>query len=200
MLGKTHLAVGMGAALAMTQPTTLGGCFAALIGGTVGGILPDVDAIRTDRKKGATESQGAACMLTMVLLVLDSVLSTGLWAGIAARDRDTLTAGGVLFIALWFFSFWSAHRSFTHSLAGVCLFTVAVQLLCPDIAGAFLVGYVSHLVLDLLNKRPLKLFYPLDDGVCLGLFYANRTANSLCLYAGCALTVFFLVRLGLQNL
>ena len=35
MLGKTHLAVGVGAALTLAQPTTLAGCFTALIGGGV---------------------------------------------------------------------------------------------------------------------------------------------------------------------
>ena len=39
MLGKTHLAVGVGAALTIAQPTTLAGCFTAIIGGAVGGVL-----------------------------------------------------------------------------------------------------------------------------------------------------------------
>ena len=195
MLGKTHLAVGVGAALTIAQPTTLAGCFTAIIGGAVGGVLPDVDTVRTDGKKGAPQVQAFAAMLTAALLTLDSVLETGICAGIARRDPDTLAMGAMMFVALWLVGFWSDHRSFTHSLGAVCLFTWAVNLICPPLSMSFLVGYGSHLVLDLLNKRPLKLFYPLDTGVCFGVFYSNREANSLCLYAGCLLTAYFIARL-----
>ena len=39
MLGKTHLAVGVGAALTLAQPTTLAGCFTAIIGGAVAVVV-----------------------------------------------------------------------------------------------------------------------------------------------------------------
>ena len=78
---------------------------------------------------------------------------------------------------------------------GLCLFTWAVNLIYPPMSMSFLAGYGSHLVLDLLNKRPLKLLYPLDDGICFGVFYSNREANTLCFYAGCLLSAYFILRL-----
>ena len=197
MLGKTHLAVGVGAALALAQPTTLAQCFTAIIGGAVGGVLADVDTIRTDGKKGAPQVQSFAAMLTAGILALDAVLDTGVYAGIAARSEDALSLGVMMFAALWIIGFWSDHRAFTHSLVAGCLFTCAVNLICPPVSISFLVGYASHLVLDLLNKRPLKLLYPLDNGICFGVFYSNREANSLCLYAGCLAAIYFIVRIWL---
>ena len=195
MLGKTHLAVGMGAALTLAQPTTLGACITAVIGGAVGGVLADADTMRTDGKLGATQVHAFAAVLTVSLLMLDSVLKTGMCAAIARRNDETLAMGGILFAALWIWGYFSDHRSFTHSLGAVCLFTWAVNMIYPPLSMSFLVGYGSHLVLDLLNKRPLKLFYPLDDGVCFGVFYSNREANTLCFYAGCLVSAYFIIRL-----
>ena len=197
MLGATHLAVGVGAALALTQPTTLESCFTATIGGAVGGVLADVDAMKNDGKFGSTQVQGFAVLLTISILILDSILKTGVCAGIAKRSDEALAAGGILFGVLWIVGYFSNHRSFTHSLGGMCLFTCAVSLICPSMSMCFLAGYGSHIVLDLLNKRPLKLFYPLDRGICFRVFYSNREANTLCFYAGCLLSAYYIVRLWL---
>ena len=197
MLGATHLAVGVGAALALIQPTTLGACFTATIGGAVGGVLADVDAMKNDGKLGSTQVQGFATILTVSILILDSVLKTGVWAEIAKRSQEVLTAGCILFGVLWIVGYFSNHRSFTHSLGGMCLFTWAVSLFCPSMSMSFLAGYGSHLVLDLLNRRPLKLFYPLERGFCFHVFYSNREANTLCFYAGCLLSAYYIIRLWL---
>lgn len=43
----------------------------------------------------------------------------------------------------------------------------------------FFIGMVSHLVLDLLNRRPLRLLYPLRGGWCLGLCWADGRVDRL---------------------
>ena len=194
MLGKTHLAIGMAAALALIRPDTPAECFTALISGAVGGVLADMDTIRTDRRKGATQVHTFAAVMTAALLMLDSVLDTGLCAEIAQQNFNTIVAGTILFALLWVFGLCSDHRSFSHSLCAVCLFTWAVNMICPQMSRAFLTAYASHLVLDLLNKRSLKLFYPLDNGICFGVFYSNRKANKIFLYAGCLISAFFIIR------
>lgn len=199
MLGVTHLAVGMGAALTLAQPTTLGECFTAAIGGAVGGVLADVDTMKNDTKFGATQVQAFAAVLTASLLILDSLLKSGVWAEIRQQSDEELAMGGILFGILWLMGYFSNHRSFTHSLGAMLLFTWTVSLVCPSMSMSFLIGYASHLVLDLLNKRPLKLFYPLDRGVCFGVFYSNREADKLCMYAGWLLTAWFAARLWIPR-
>ena len=198
MLGVTHLAVGMGAALTLAQPTTLGECFTAAIGGAVGGVLADVDTMKNDTKLGATQAQAFAAMLTAFLLILDSLMKTGVWAEVRKQSDEVLAMGGIFFGILWVIGYVSNHRSFTHSLGAMLLFTWAVRQICPSMTMSFLIGYASHLVLGLLNKRPLKLFYPLDRGICFGVFYSNRTADQLCRYAGWLLTAWFVIRLWIS--
>ena len=194
MLGKTHLAMGAAAALAVAQPDTTASCFAAIIGGVVGGVLPDVDTMRTDGKLGAPQTQAFAATVTAALLLLDSILKTGLWRGLMARDEKTIMIGGCCFAALWVWGYFSDHRTFTHSLLSMCLFAGAVNLIYPPFSISLLVGYASHLLLDLLNRRPLKLMYPLDSGFCFGLCYSNKTANNIFLYVGSLATLYFIIR------
>ena len=79
----------------------------------------------------------------------------------------------------------SSHRGFSHSLMALALETLCVWLVFPAAAMPFAIAFASHLLLDLMNKRPLRLLYPAKKGFCLGWFYADRLANKLCASAGC---------------
>ena len=48
----------------------------------------------------------------------------------------------------------------------------------------FAAAFASHQILDLMNKRPVRLLYPLKKGFSLGLFYADRLANRVFALAG----------------
>ena len=50
-------------------------------------------------------------------------------------------------------------------------------------------GFLSHMVLDLLNKKPVEIFYPYKKGVCLRLFSADGLANRLI----CTVSLVFVV-------
>ena len=55
------------------------------------------------------------------------------------------------------------HRTLTHSLLGVALFTTLVSpaaALSPDLFAALVTGYVSHLAADALNKKGVRLLWP----------------------------------------
>lgn len=194
MLGKTHLAVGIAAALAVTQPTAAAGCFLAAIGGAVGGTVCDVDTVRGSRGSGAMQCQIFAAALTAGSLILDRILGLGLRSSLSGADHAAVLFGTVLFAALWIFGFWSGHRSFTHSLLAMVLFGWAMHLISPAVSLPFLAGYGSHLALDLLNKRPLRLLYPLDFGVCLGIFYAGKGANRAFIWGGCLVSAVLILR------
>jgi inner membrane protein len=55
------------------------------------------------------------------------------------------------------------HRTMTHSLVGVLLFSLPVWLFLahfPDLALALVAGYASHVFADALNTRGVPLFWP----------------------------------------
>ena len=62
------------------------------------------------------------------------------------------------------------HRTLTHSLLGVALFVVLVSpaaTLSPSLFAALVIGYVSHLVADALNKRGVPILWPAGRSVRL---------------------------------
>ena len=61
------------------------------------------------------------------------------------------------------------HRGFTHSLLfisilglilGFIIFITDYNIIAISIAFGFLIGYISHLVLDLLTENGIEIFYP----------------------------------------
>lgn len=65
------------------------------------------------------------------------------------------------------------HRTFTHSLFGSIMYIVSWLFVFPSPALSFLlfvgatVGYLSHILLDLLTVSGINFFYPLDLNVGL---------------------------------
>jgi len=54
----------------------------------------------------------------------------------------------------------SSHRGSFHSLFFILVFYLVFRRFIPVMALPFLIGYLTHLVLDVITVRGLRLFYP----------------------------------------
>ena len=61
--------------------------------------------------------------------------------------------------------------------------TACLWLIFPDTALPFAAAFASHVLLDMMNKRSVRLFYPAKKGLCLGWCYSDRMANKM--FAAC---------------
>ncbi|MCD8129231.1 MAG: hypothetical protein LUD54_06600 [Oscillospiraceae bacterium] len=52
--------MGIATSLFLTHPTTLQGCFVGIIGGAIGGVVCDIDAVKKDYQNDALAGQGLA--------------------------------------------------------------------------------------------------------------------------------------------
>jgi inner membrane protein len=68
----------------------------------------------------------------------------------------------------------------------MALFFGGAYLAAPELALAMAVGYFSHLVVDLLNKKPERLFWPVSRGQALGLCKAGGIVDGVLLVLGVA--------------
>ncbi len=180
MMCRTHFVVGTAAAICLTGPQDLRGYLTAVLGGTVGSLISDLDQPSTRvARDTAWNRKLLLCMLGGVL-VADQIFGTGLWAQIQELSRTPRFLGAVVFLALCFGMPFSAHRGFSHSILALLLMTGAARQVSVPLSDAFFWGFVSHLALDLLNKRGMKLLFPWKKGFCLGWCYANgKTAKVL---------------------
>lgn len=196
MLGKTHMAAGAATALAVLQPTTVSGCICALAGGIVGGWIPDIDMRGRSSSGGAgkdgEDGEELAAhagerwqILVFVLVAVAICLAVDYFAGdgmceyVANHLGIPMAVAGAVFAATCAYGIASAHRTVTHSILGGVALTGSMHFICAPLAPAFALGYASHVVLDLFNKRRIQLFWPLRFGVKLGVCGSNGAANKV---------------------
>ena len=197
MLGKTHIAVGISATYLIMQPKTLTEFAVTTIGGSIGGVMADIDVhINTENRFAAKASSDAvygeilAAVISLSLLFADYYNGGELWNNII-KNALLSVSGAIIFIILAVIGKMSEHRDKTHSLLAWVLFTVSVVLIEPHLGLAFAIGYGSHLFVDLFNKTPIRLLYPLKKGICFKLCYADRLGNELLLVVGVAIIILY---------
>lgn len=193
MMSKTHLTVGVGSALATTLPFGPKSCLIAILGGVIGGILPDNDILDNDYTGDAVLGQVLAAFITGSILFIDKILKIGICNELFSRSLINLIFGITLFIALYIYGIFQEHRKFTHSFLALILYSFSIVCIYPPLVIPFMVGYLSHIIIDLFNKRKVLIFYPFKFGICFKLCYANKIGNKVLMYCGLILSCILLV-------
>ena len=184
MMSKTHIAVGVASALAIAQTGVPESCVAAVVGGSIGGIIADCDITPSRAHKDALVGRLIVVGVAAVALLADRYAEAGLCDYLVEHLGIALVTGVVLFAALTFVGGRTEHRTFTHSLLAMAWFSAAVYLVCEPLVPYFAVGYASHLVLDVTNKQGIPLLWPLGAKASLGLCTARGLANTVVMVLG----------------
>ncbi|MCD7815105.1 MAG: metal-dependent hydrolase [Lachnospiraceae bacterium] len=191
MMSKTHITTGIAASLLFLHPDTAASISAAVIGGTFGAVIPDVDSRSTRISRdplygrilsGAIIAASIYWGQSQQVNLLKNMLRTHI--------RPAILTGFLLMALLCVSGRISGHRSFSHSFLFFVLMGGAVYLICPAFLPGYGIGFLSHLLLDCLNKKPVRLLYPVKSGFCLRLCYADGVANTVLFLIGIALSVY----------
>ncbi len=185
MQGKTHLTVGCAAALLILRPDSwrelVWGAGAAMIGS----VISDIDAGSSSAHRDADKVTAFIVCLTAGIFIADVNLHLGIYSELMTRISQprliTLTG---LFVMICALGKAGRHRTFMHSLCALVLLSTCLYLLSSSLALYFAIGFISHLLLDLLNRRKISLFWPSKRGVCLGLCRSSGWVNTVCFCFG----------------
>lgn len=201
MTGKTHIAIGAAAALAVTKyaPTSLIGGMPALVGdasllaclaaGAAGGLLPDTDISTSEASRQLKRAWWLLVAVVASTFAADALLGAGLverTVAFAHAAGANQVAGIAVIVAVLACGRASGHRGFSHSLVAAVLFFDGAYLAVPELSLALTVGYFSHLVADLLNKMPERIFWPVSRGQSLGLCKVGGVVDGVLLVLGVA--------------
>ena len=186
MMSKTHIAVGVASALVIAHTGSVESCVAAMIGGSVGGIIADCDITPSRAHKDALIGRIIVIAVSVVSLAIDYWYGAGVCDYLVGSLGVWLIVGIVLFAALTFVGGHTDHRSFTHSLVGMAAFCGSFYSICEPLLPYFVIGYASHLVLDITNKQGIQLFWPFNTNVSIGLCTAKGAANTVVMVLGIA--------------
>lgn len=186
MLGKAHLTIGMAAAWTLAMPETVPAALPVIAGAAAGSLICDIDCDSPAERRDASKQRVLAAVITAAALITDNLTDAGMWRNIAESGSYLWCAGVAGLVITVAFANVAAHRGFSHSLIALLLETGFLYLIFPQCAKPFAIAFITHILLDMTNKKRVRLFYPAKKGVSLGLFYADRMANRVCEIAGAA--------------
>lgn len=180
MTGKTHTAVGIAVTLAAVPPKNLKECVVTMAVAAVGSVICDIDASKSKARRNVDFILTVAVMGVIALALLENVWNVGLIDKIQT-NRNVFVAfvSMAAFLLICFIGRTMPHRSFMHSFLAVVLLGACLTGVYSPIVPAFVVSMLSHLLLDCLNYKKVRLLYPAKGGISLNLCYANGNVNSM---------------------
>lgn len=190
MLGKTHFVVGIAAVMAVTQPSDITDLVMAVGVGGMGALICDIDVKTSGSRRDADKLAVISAVIVIGIFIMDYFLHTNIIAYLV-RDSgyERMISGVLLFAGICAFGKEQPHRSFMHSFLALGLLSLVLRLVWQEAVIYFAVGFLSHLAIDILNKKKVRVLYPLKKGVALRLCRARGTANSIFFWAGSAVAV-----------
>ena len=194
MLGRTHFFIGISAALAVMQPSSMSTLVAGAGAAAIGGMISDIDSGTSQAHKEADKIMTAAIAITAVVIFADCKFHVGIYERLMRNSSIArLLTGAMAFIIICTYGSGQPHRSFMHSFLSMFMLTACMDVIYPDAAPYFAIAYASHLALDMLNYRRLQLIWPMKRGFSLRLCSSQGLVNRLLLSAGMACVVLELI-------
>lgn len=197
MTGKTHFIVGTTAALLITQPQDAKSIALTIGFAGIAAMYPDIDSPTSIIHKKTKEV--VSFFGTLIAILIAACMYSAYT--IAPITQDPALFRLILgFGAGFVFTLIGSHCSyqgFTHSI-----FALIWVLLCVFIAGTpkdyllcVLIGYTSHLILDLLNEMGEQLLFPLPFRFCLHLCKSDGFIDTMTQLSGYVIVSIYIVRL-----
>ena len=179
MMAKAHITVGMAAAASIMMPRDIAGALPVIAGASLGCLICDIDCDNKSEKADSARWRKVMAAVALAALIEDHLLDAGIWRSIGQNGSYLWFAGLAGFILTCTFAGLSNHRGFSHSLLALALESLSLWLIFPVLMKPFAIAFISHQILDIMNKKPVRLLYPVRRGSCLDWFYADRLADKL---------------------
>ena len=152
MLGRTHFFIGISAALAVMQPSSMSTLVAGAGAAAIGGMISDIDSGTSQAHKEADKIMTAAIAITAVVIFADCKFHVGIYERLMRNSSIArLLTGAMAFIIICTYGSGQPHRSFMHSFLSMFMLTACMDVIYPDAAPYFANSYDNHLSLDMLN-------------------------------------------------
>jgi uncharacterized membrane-anchored protein YitT (DUF2179 family)/membrane-bound metal-dependent hydrolase YbcI (DUF457 family) len=154
MSGKTHLAMGVASALVIIRPMTLSDLIVCTGAAIIGSLICDIDIKTSNSRSAFNTILGIIVILSIIEGYINYRFNFSIMTMILEESNMyRLLSGIAVFIVTCIVCKEFPHRTFTHSALGVLLFSLIVFYIFPDMMMPFAVAMVSHIVLDMMNKK-----------------------------------------------
>lgn len=195
MTGKTHMAIGIAAALTISSKQPVENQLILVLSSAIGSLIPDLDHPRSKLNQKLLFINNNFYRTLFYIAI--SGIFTGLYFVIKNKIFMLLALCSCL-IGI------SRHRSFTHSIVGFLLASSIVRMVSLKygltlIYSGFVIGYGFHLIADLFTPKGIQLLYPLKTHTSFPITIRTNGKSEKIIFAllniYCIYMVLFRIRL-----
>ncbi len=179
------MAVGIATGLLLVPPKSLPELLVGVGAGALGGLICDIDVGTSKSHKQADIITMGAALIVAVVLVADWLFKVGIQDKLMQNENFVqVFIPAMIFIGICAYGKGTHHRTFMHSFVAFILLTACVGVAVPTAAPYFGIGFLSHIFIDMFNKRKELVFWPSKKGVCFKLCSSHGKVNKILFYAG----------------
>lgn len=181
MLQSTHVAVGVATALAVLQPANFPECLVVTGIAACGSVISDIDSENSKIRKRVDWMLGCCAAVLIIVFLVQMRLGFDLTKYLNGSQSFQVhaVATGILLI-LCVIGKNTAHHSMMHSIPAGALFAAPLVVIFPlKMTLAFAIAFATHLMLDLLNNKGLRLFWPGKKRFCLHICASDGWVNRM---------------------
>lgn len=197
MTGKTHMTIGVAASaafLSISHPTPQKFIIGLSLG-MIGALMPDID-IKTS--KISSFGRTVFAYIFVILAIAGFVVYKGNihFSQIKFNHKpNSMIEYGIIVVASCVaFSKLTKHRSFSHSILGLILFYIGFRMLIGEMSSYFAIGFISHILADLITNNGVELMYPMKSKVTLKLVKSGSKLDHIIGIASFVLFVYITIK------
>ena len=198
---KTHIACANLISLTLFRPTSIADLLITIGTSSLGGVLPDVDLKDSTSDKLFDRLMTSLITIIIMGIIINYYFNINLYNVIKGYNNIYNYILCIsIFITMSYLGSKTSHRSFTHSLLGAFIYSSIISYSFNDqIVLIFFISYLSHIILDLLNKKGIELLYPLKIRMSLNLCEVKGTVNKILFITTSILNIVVLILISLKN-
>jgi len=201
MTGETHINTAVTCGMLLFSPQSI----TELALGTgllvIGATISDIDASNSRAKQQVVRIRAYIVVTLIIIYIISKQTGLNIFLITVHRLKNspTVIAIATLFLMCLYGSK-TTHRTFMHSILACMLLALCIGLITDIIyVKYFLVGFISHILLDLLNERPVSVLYPLNKKFSLRLCRSSGLIDKI-LFAITGITGCILLFIRFTNL
>lgn len=176
MLGKTHIAVGCAIYFCVAQPTDFKSLFAGVAISIIGSEVSDIDEANSKVRRVFNWLLVGIVLLAAAATFIKNQFELSLTLPTCISTSKNLFT---LFLLVLLFGYFSHHRNAMHSILIDLILSGIIAIWIGQYGYYFFVAFLSHVLLDTLNHKSVRLFYPLKIGVKFNICKANGFVNNV---------------------
>ena len=175
MTGKTHFMVGAATAVTVAQPQKVSDFALLTVVGGLFGMWADCD----EKKSKISQMSNKAIVVCTIALVL--IVGTQKIDIYHPSNMVNFFLGLCVIAGVTYAGRLRPHREATHSLLAVVLLGVIGYMLLPKYPYAGLIASLSHIVIDLPNKKGITLFFPIKKRISFNICKSDGIVSTVLL-------------------